>query len=105
MQVAFFTPPKSMHPADIKALLEKAGATQVAIASAVHGRDGKGVSRAAVHHVIRGLSRSQAIARHISQVVGQPVSRLWPGKYPEIEASEGIVRRGSAQVSSSKTAA
>lgn len=79
-----------MHPADIKALLEKAGVTQTAIAQKLAGRSrsGAAVTAAAVHLVICGKSRSQAIAKAISAAVARPVSQLWPGKYPAIEQEQ-----------------
>ncbi len=74
-----------MHPADIKASLEKAGFSQVDIARSVVGRSGEVVTPGAVHMVIKGKRRSAAIARRISEVIGLPVRTLWPGKYPQLE--------------------
>lgn len=81
-----------MHHADIQAALKKLGVTQTAIASSVIGRSGGPVTVGAVYLVIRGLAKSKAIASHISQVLGRPVSDLWPGKYPDIEAAEQVAR-------------
>lgn len=76
-----------MHPADIKARLEKAGSSQADVARSVRGRNGDRVTPAAVHHVIRGLSKSKAIAQRISAITGVPVAKLWPSKYPELDAA------------------
>lgn len=78
-----------MHPADIKASLEKAGSSQADVCRTVRGRNGGEVTAAAVHHVIRGLSKSKFIAQKISDITGIPVSKLWPGKYPELEKVRG----------------
>lgn len=64
-----------MHPADIKAALQKRGSSQARIA------DSQRVSRAHVCYVIQGRSKSRRIAEAISAATGIPVSRLWPGKY------------------------
>jgi lambda repressor-like predicted transcriptional regulator len=72
-----------MHPAQIKAALEMAGTTQAELARSVIGRHGRHVSSAAVHHVVRGLSTSKAIAQAISQVTGLSTSEMWPGRYAE----------------------
>lgn len=79
-----------MHPADIKAALEKQGATQIAIARSLRGLNGQSISRMAVAHVIKGTSKSARIARRISEVTGIPVGQLWPGKYPDIEKLDRI---------------
>lgn len=86
-----------MHPAQIKAALEMAGHTQASIARAVTGRSGGPVTSAAVHHVVRGLSHSRVIALAISDATGLPVSQLWPGKYPHIEAQQSRTRRAPIQ--------
>lgn len=89
-----------MHPADIKAKLEKAGYTQAALARTVIGKTGRPVTSAAVGIVLRGSGRSAAIARAISQAVSIPAARLWPGRYPEIEAEQ----RESARAARTHTA-
>jgi lambda repressor-like predicted transcriptional regulator len=65
----------TMHPADIKAALEKAGSSQIKIAKALK------VSDTAVNHVIYGRSTSRRIADLISKQTGLPLSQLWPGRY------------------------
>lgn len=64
-----------MHPADIKAALQKRDSSQTKIAAACN------VSRSHVSYVIQGRSKSRRIADAISQATGIPVDRLWPGKY------------------------
>lgn len=71
-----------MHPADIKAAIEKAGSSQAQVARSIKGRT---VSPSAVWAVINGNSRSAVIAQHISLVTGLPVHAMWPGKYPSLQ--------------------
>lgn len=77
-----------MHPADIKAELEKRGLSQVAIAKLSTRGEGRHVDRSAVCRVINGTLTSRQIARCISQAICQPVGVLWPGKYPDLEFIE-----------------
>lgn len=69
-----------MHPEDIKAALRKAGITPAAISREFC------ISDMAVSHVIAGRHKSRRIAQRISQVIGQPIDAIWPGKY-EAEAA------------------
>lgn len=78
-----------MHPADIKAAINKAGTNQAEIAQSLKGRK---VSPSAVWSVIHGVSRSADIAQQIARITGMPVAKLWPGKYPQIEGR--TARRG-----------
>lgn len=71
-----------MHPADIKAALQKKGQTSRSVAAYFHVRDGS------VSQIIHGRAKSKRIARRISQLTGIPVSRLWPGRYPSLELVE-----------------
>lgn len=64
-----------MHPADIKASLEKAGTNQLKIAKAL------AISDTAVNHVIYGRSTSRRVAELISIKTGKTISELWPGRY------------------------
>lgn len=64
-----------MHPADIKAAIEKAGTTQAAIARELD------VSGVHVWQVIHGRSQSQRVAETISRVTGISIRKLWPGVY------------------------
>lgn len=67
-----------MHPADIKALIEKADSSQADIA-----RDCK-VARTTVNKVIYGLTSSRRIAERISTITGESLETLWPGRYPAL---------------------
>lgn len=64
-----------MHPADIKAALQKRGTNQSKIAEALN------LSRSTITYVIQGRSKSRRVADAISKATGIPVDRLWPGKY------------------------
>jgi lambda repressor-like predicted transcriptional regulator len=97
-----------MHPADIKAALEKAGSNQVKVARSVRGRAGRAVTGAAVRQVITGHSKSRAIASRISTVTGIPVSQLWPGKYPDLELmqrSAALRQAGTGNLNATAVAA
>lgn len=90
-----------MHPADIKALIAKAGSSQASIAAVLSRREGGGtVSQAAVHHVIYARSKSHRIASEIARVTGRPVSDLWPGIYPRLEFLEkaGRTKAGRTEI-------
>jgi lambda repressor-like predicted transcriptional regulator len=82
----------TMHPADIKALIKKAGQSQSEIARKLPGRGGRTLTVGSVYLVIEGQSKSSRIAQHISKLVGVPVGKLWPGKYPEIEFLEALTQ-------------
>jgi lambda repressor-like predicted transcriptional regulator len=64
-----------MHPADIKAALQKAGSSQTAIARA------RKVSKTTVSDVIYGRTTSRPIADLIAEATGLTVEQIWPGKY------------------------
>lgn len=70
----------NMHPADIKAALEKADSSQIEIARICQ------VSDTAVNHVIYGRSTSRRIADAIAQKTGKSLSELWPGRYKQSAA-------------------
>jgi lambda repressor-like predicted transcriptional regulator len=81
-----------MHPADIKAAIEKAGITQAELARTMKGRS---VSAGAVWAVINGQSKSAEIAQHIARTLGKAVHDLWPGKYPQLQhRGHRAARRG-----------
>ncbi|MBI5334716.1 MAG: helix-turn-helix domain-containing protein [Burkholderiales bacterium] len=79
-----------MHFEDIKALLRKRGSSAAGVA-----RD-LAVSKQAVSDVLRGTKVSRRVALAISQRVGVPVQRLWPGKYPHLELEQLAASRGKA---------
>lgn len=64
-----------MHPADIKAALQKSGSNQTRIADQLH------ISYNAVSSVIYGRMKSRRVALAVSEATGIPVEKLWPGKY------------------------
>ena len=67
-----------MHPADIKAAIQKNGARMSDIART------QNVSRVAVSHVVYGRSTSHAIAREIARITNIPASTLWPHRYGDL---------------------
>lgn len=71
-----------MHYADIIAALIKVNCSLSSVAADLK------VSPSAVSQVIRGDRTSRKIARHISEKIQFPVSKLWPGKYPALELAE-----------------
>lgn len=64
-----------MHPADIKAEIEKAGITQRKIAKDC------GKSIAMVSMVISGDAVSKKVAEAISGAIGKTIEQVWPEKY------------------------
>lgn len=88
-----------MHPADIKAAIQKAGSNQVLIAQRVAKPGARHVHKAAVSRVISGNLISQHIAKVVAEVTKIPVSQLWPGKYPQLEFLEatGLLKKHSAK--------
>ena len=64
-----------MHPADIKAALEKSGSNQDKIAKALK------LSDSAINHVIYGRSTSRRVADLIAKTTGKTLDELWPGRY------------------------
>ena len=64
-----------MHPADIKAALQKKRRSSAHIAKNL------GLDRSTVSQVVTGKGTSRRVAFEISRVIGQPVDEIWPGKY------------------------
>lgn len=83
-----------MHPADIKAAIQKAGSSQADVARTLK----PAVTPSAVWAVINGNSRSAAIAQHISRVTGLPVHSMWPGAYPGLAPRSQSTPRNGARV-------
>jgi len=77
-----------MHPADIKAELEKKNVTAAAIA------DELGVSRTAVSNVIKGTTRSDRIRKHIAQVINKSVNSIW-APTPSLRRTSAEIRRSA----------
>ena len=75
-----------MHPADIKAELQKCGSSCAQLAAQLD------VDRSAVSHVVRGDARSRRVAFAISSIIGKPVGEIWPGEYlPKVQRK--VVRK------------
>lgn len=66
-----------MHPADIKAEIEKVGATQADLSRDLE------VSKTVVNEVIYGRTTSRRIAEHIAKKIGKTLDDIWPGKYTD----------------------
>jgi lambda repressor-like predicted transcriptional regulator len=79
-----------MHPADIKAALQKKGLSQISIARQSKRGPDRHVDKSAVCRVIAGNLKSVAIAQTIARAVGMPVTSIWPGKYPELAIAEAF---------------
>ena len=75
---AFRKPPpkKQMHPADIKAALNKKGSSQAKIAYDLK----RGTQT--VSNVVNGRSTSRLIAQAIADEIGLTLDEIWPGRYP-----------------------
>jgi lambda repressor-like predicted transcriptional regulator len=65
----------AMHPADIKAALQKARKSSARIAEEM------GVRPSTVSMIINGKGKSRRIAKKIARVIDRPVSHVWPGIY------------------------
>jgi lambda repressor-like predicted transcriptional regulator len=66
-----------MHPADIKAAIQKAGSTQAAIARQL------GVTKVQVRRAVYAIDRSRRVEAAISRVTGISTRRLWPKWYQQ----------------------
>ena len=71
------TEKQPMHPADIKAEIEKSGTSQADLS-----RDLK-VSKTVVNEVIYGRTTSRRIAEHIAAKIGKSIDEIWPGRYTD----------------------
>jgi lambda repressor-like predicted transcriptional regulator len=69
-------PTSAIHPADLKALIAKAGTSQAQIAHQI------GVSDSTMSNVICGRGNSRKVASAIAKAVGKTLDELWPGRYP-----------------------
>lgn len=93
-----------MHPADIKAALEKAGLSQTTLATRVARAGGRHVNRSAVCRVINGSLKSAGIAKAVSDAIGRKVGEVFPGRYPRLEFVEALLPKTAAPVPSLKPA-
>jgi lambda repressor-like predicted transcriptional regulator len=64
-----------MHPADIKAALQKNGSSLANVARKLE------VSRTTVTLVVQGKATSRRVANEIAAQTNRSVSRLFPGRY------------------------
>ena len=64
-----------MHPADIKAELQKRGSP------CARSADRLDVPRSTVSQVVNGKASSRKVALEIARVIGKPASAIWPGRY------------------------
>lgn len=71
-------PTQQMHPADIKAALQKKGSSQAEIAHRLN----KGTQT--VSNVVNGRSTSRLIAQAIADEIGLTLDEIWPGRYPRL---------------------
>ncbi|WP_432745830.1 helix-turn-helix domain-containing protein [Methylobacter sp. G7] len=74
--------PEYMHPADIKAALQKNNVTQRVIAHELE------ISETLVNNVIAGRSASRRVARLIAEATGFSVEQMWPGRYDYERATD-----------------
>ena len=65
-----------MTRTEIKIALLRAGIQSADIARRL------GVSKTAVHNVIKGLGTSQRIKAEIASVIGKSISEIWPNDEP-----------------------
>jgi lambda repressor-like predicted transcriptional regulator len=74
-----------MHPADIKAALEKRGVSQADLAHDL------GVSQPTISRIIRGETVSDRLMKGIAEAIGEHPAKVFPGYYlkPPKRASSG----------------
>lgn len=61
-----------MHPEEIKAALRMKGVTPTALADEME------VANSSMSQVISGRSVSKRIQQRIAEIIGKPVSTIWP---------------------------
>ena len=79
--MAIFAGDRAPDGRDITYALALCGLSQTEIARRCE------VSRSTVSQVVHGYRTSRRIATEIAVAVGQPVARLWPGRYEHIPAA------------------
>ena len=80
-----------MHPEQIKAAMRMAGVSPSALC------DELAVARSTMSQVISGHSKSQRIQCRIAQIIGKPVSEIWPNQI--------TLRRSRAQIEAQRARA
>lgn len=83
-----------MHPADIKAELQKRGSPCARIAERL------AVPRSTVSQVVNGNASSRKVANEIARIIGKPATRIWPGRYG-VKVQRATVRKPLKRVSRS----
>ena len=83
-----------MHPADIKAALQKKGYTQTQVAAMALRRNGH-AHKSAISRVIAGDLKSAPLAKLIAGLVDMPVSEIWPNTYPHLATSKAAPRKAT----------
>ena len=71
-----------MKAVDIRIELLRRGYSNRKVAKALRLAD------TTVSNVISGNGKSRRVAQKIASITGIPVSRLWPGSYPQLELAE-----------------
>ncbi|MFC4475031.1 helix-turn-helix domain-containing protein [Comamonas denitrificans] len=80
-----------MHPEQIKAAMRMAGTTPAMLC------DELGVAASSVSQAISGHIKSQRIQGRIAQIIGKPVSEIWPNQI--------TLRRSRAQIEAQRARA
>jgi lambda repressor-like predicted transcriptional regulator len=70
-----------MHPADLKAALQKKGSSLAQVARTLD------VSQPTVSQVLSGRTTSKRIAAEIARQAGVPIARAFSGRYAERRAA------------------
>lgn len=74
-----------MHPEEIKAAMRIAGTTPAMLATNLD------VSKATVSTVIHGRNESARVKASIAQLIGKPVSLIWPDARKSLQRPKGSV--------------
>lgn len=80
-----------MHPEQIKAAMRMAGTTPAMLC------DELGVAASSVSQTISGHIKSQRIQGRIAQIIGKPVTEIWPNQV--------TLRRSRAQIEAQRARA
>ncbi len=80
-----------MHPEQIKAAMRMAGTTPAMLC------DELGVAASSVSQAISGHIKSQRIQGRIAQIIGKPVTEIWPNQV--------TLRRSRAQIEAQRARA
>ena len=61
-----------MNPQQIKSAIKRMGLTQADLANELN------VSQQMIYLIINGQTKSYRIQKFISELIGQPIGRIWP---------------------------